>query len=58
MEQEQQQTDVAKEPVDRNNDADFMDTGVLHEGRVCATCKDKPAARGLNVCLKCKQAAS
>lgn len=55
---QEQGTDVAKEPVDRNDDAAFMDTGVLHDARACAKDCGRQAARGSNVCLKCKEVAS
>lgn len=54
MELDQEQgVDVAREPVDLNTDAEFMDTGVLHEKRVCAECGDKAAQKGKNVCKDC-----
>lgn len=45
--------DIAKEPVDLTDDAEFMDTGVLHEGRVCTKCADHAAARGQHLCKDC-----
>ena len=49
MEQEQKKepVDVANEPVDRNDDAEFMDTGVLHEDRPCTSCGEQPAVNSL-----------
>lgn len=58
MGQDEQSIDVAREPVDLNDGAEFMDTGVLHDARACANDCGRRAARGLNVCLKCKEAAS
>jgi hypothetical protein len=52
METELQQ-DIAKEPVDLTTDADFMDTGVLHEDRICSNCGDAAAARGFRMCTDC-----
>jgi len=45
--------DIAKEPVDRNDDDEFMDTGVLHEERICVECGDDLAARGHRKCTEC-----
>lgn len=53
MELDQEGVDVAREPVDLNTDAEFMDTGVLHEERLCAACGKNPAARGNNACKEC-----
>jgi hypothetical protein len=52
MEQEQH-VDVAKEPVDLTDDADFMDTGVLHEERICVECGNDTAAQGYRYCSQC-----
>lgn len=58
MEQDKH-TDIAKEPVDFTNDADdFMDTGVLHEGRICTECGNDLAAQGMRVCTECAEALS
>jgi len=48
-----QPMDVAKEPVDLNDDAAFMDTGVLHEGRVCVECGNDLAIQGHKYCSDC-----
>lgn len=54
MEVEQEKgVDVAREPVDLNTAAEFMDTGVLHEKRMCVQCGEQPAAKGKNVCKDC-----
>lgn len=47
--------DIAKEPVDLTGDADYMDTGVLHEERICVECGDDLAAQGLRVCTECAE---
>lgn len=44
--------DIAKEPVDVTSDDEYMDTGVLHDHRVCTSCGEK-AARGHRLCSKC-----
>lgn len=46
--------DVAREPVDLNEDAAFMDTGVLHEARPCIKCDEK-AQKGRSTCANCKE---
>ena len=54
MEQERKgPVDVAREPVDLNSDAEFMDTGVLHEERICVECGDDLAAEGYRMCTEC-----
>lgn len=55
MEQDQQKgpVDVAREPVDRNDDAEFMDTGVLHDERICVECGDDLATEGYSMCSEC-----
>lgn len=53
LDQEKEPVDVANEPVDRNDDAEFMDTGVLHEDRPCTSCGEKPATKGGTLCVKC-----
>lgn len=54
MEQEQGEVvDVAREPVDLNTDAEFMDTGVLHEKRKCSECGENAAMKGKGVCKEC-----
>lgn len=56
MEQEKNQ-DIALEPVDlTQEDAGFMDTGVLHQDRTCIDCKDEKAAKGHNKCSACLKA--
>lgn len=45
--------DIAKEPVDLTDDAEFMDTGVLYQGRMCAECGDEQAKRGWQLCPDC-----
>lgn len=52
MDQESKQ-DIAREPVDRNDDAEFMDTGVLHEGRICVECGNDLATQGYKYCSDC-----
>lgn len=47
--------DVASEPVDLNNDASYMDTGVLHSGRICTECAEKTAAKGKTLCADCQE---
>lgn len=51
-----QPMDVAREPVDLNDDAAFMDTGVLHEQRPCAKCGTNQAQRGKTLCKACEGA--
>jgi len=46
-------TDIAKEPVDRTDDAGFMDTGVLHEERICTECGNDLACAGYQMCSDC-----
>jgi hypothetical protein len=54
VKQEQEQSvDVAREPVDLNDDAAFMDTGVLHEERICIECGDDLATQGYAMCSDC-----
>ncbi len=53
-----QEQDVAREPVDFSGEVDefgFMDTGVLHDERICAECGDDLAAQGMNVCTECAE---
>jgi hypothetical protein len=51
-----QKQDIAREPVDLSeDDTEFMDTGVLHEGRLCTNCGDQMAARGKRVCTGCQR---
>jgi hypothetical protein len=50
-----QPVDVASEPVDLENDADYMDTGVLHEERVCSECGKNKAAKGYALCSDCQE---
>ena len=45
--------DIAKEPVDLTEDDGFMDTGVLHEERICVNCGDDLAAQGYRFCTEC-----
>lgn len=45
--------DIAREPVDLTGDADFMDTGVLHEGRICIECGNDLATQGYKKCSDC-----
>lgn len=52
-----QPVDVASEPVDLENDADFMDTGVLHKARVCNECGKDNAVKGYALCAKCQEKA-
>lgn len=52
MNQEQKQ-DIAREPVDRTSDAEFMDTGVLHEERICIECGNDLASQGYVKCPDC-----
>ncbi len=57
MEQDQEKgVDVAREPVDLNTSSEFMDTGVLHEKRVCVRCGKASAAKGTNTCKDCAAA--
>lgn len=56
MEQDKQQ-DLAMEPVDRNDNSDYMDTGVLHQGRVCTECGNDLATKGYRMCTKCLEKA-
>lgn len=56
MEQDEK-IDIAKEPVDRNSDADFMDTGVLHQERICSECGNDLACQGYNMCSDCLEEA-
>ena len=47
---------IANEPVDlagSQEQDEFMDTGVLHEGRVCTDCGTELAARGKRLCPAC-----
>jgi hypothetical protein len=46
--------DIAKEPVDVQDD-EFMDTGVLHEDRVCIECGDDQAVQGYKMCSECQE---
>ena len=48
-----QPLDVASEPVDLNTDADYMDTGVLHEERICTECGNDLATQGFRLCSEC-----
>ena len=52
---QEQPMDVASEPVDLNNDASYMDTGVLHTGRVCTECAESKAAKGSTRCADCQK---
>ena len=45
--------DIAREPVDRNDDSEFMDTGVLHDERVCVECGNDLATQGYRKCSDC-----
>lgn len=45
--------DVASEPVDLNEDAAYMDTGVLHEERICTECGNDLATQGYRLCSEC-----
>lgn len=48
--------DIAREPVDLAGEEDqdeFMDTGVLHDGRVCSNCGNELAAQGRRLCPAC-----
>jgi hypothetical protein len=47
--------DIAKEPVDINDDVSFMDTGVLHEERICVECGDDVAVKGFRMCSECQE---
>lgn len=46
--------DIAKEPVDLTDDAEFMDTGVLHEERPCVQCGQEKAQQGKAYCKTCQ----
>lgn len=48
-----QPMDVASEPVDLNDDASYMDTGVLHAERICTECGNDLATKGHNLCTEC-----
>lgn len=50
-----QEMDVAREPVDisSEDDQEFMDTGVLHENRVCTNCQKRSAKAGHTMCSSC-----
>lgn len=50
-----QPVDVASEPVDLEDDAAYMDTGVLHEERVCSECGENDAVKGYALCAKCQE---
>lgn len=52
MDQEKKQ-DIAREPVDRNSDTEFMDTGILHDERICIECGDDLACQGYKKCSDC-----
>lgn len=55
MEQEKPM-DVASEPVDlTNDDAAYMDTGVLHQGRICSKCAKNPVVKGKSLCVECEK---
>lgn len=45
--------DTAREPVDVAEDDEFMDTGVLHEGRICVECGNDLACQGYKYCSDC-----
>lgn len=45
--------DIAREPVDLNDDASFMDTGVLHDERICVECGNDLVCQGFNKCSDC-----
>lgn len=49
------QQDVSREPVDLAGDdsGEFMDTGVLHDERICANCGDDLATQGYRFCSDC-----
>lgn len=49
--------DVAKEPVDLIPDDGFMDTGVLHDERICVECGDDLACEGYRMCSECLEKA-
>lgn len=49
--------DVAKEPVDLIQDDEFMDTGVLHEERICVECGNDLACEGFRMCSECLEKA-
>ena len=49
--------DIALEPVDLTQDDAYMDTGVLHDDRICVDCKEKKAAKGHNKCAACLEKA-
>lgn len=53
MTEERKVIDVASEPVDLTQDDEFMDTGVLHDERICVECGDDPARRGYKMCSEC-----
>lgn len=48
--------DVAREPVDLTQDDEFMDTGVLHDERICVECGNDTAAAGYRYCSDCLEA--
>lgn len=48
-----QEMDIAREPVDLSSDDEYMDTGVLHDGRVCTKCQDRAAKAGHTMCVVC-----
>lgn len=48
-----QPVDVAMEPVDLNDDAEYMDTGVLHSERICVECGNDLATKGHKYCSDC-----
>lgn len=53
-----QRQDIAKEPVDlTRTDDGFMDTGVLHEERVCNECGNDLATQGFQMCSDCLEEA-
>ena len=46
--------DVANEPVDlTQDDGGFMDTGVLHDERICNECGNDLACQGYQMCSEC-----
>lgn len=45
--------DVAREPVDLTQDDAYMDTGVLHDERICVNCGNDTAAEGYRYCTDC-----
>lgn len=53
MPREQDPIDIAKSPVDLTDDAEYMDTGVLHAKRLCSNCGKNEAAPGHRLCDDC-----